>query len=268
LNLVCFVAPPATTPDSATATNLHRKCRIASRARNFYPARVKHSGKAALAALKLVGLALAALLALLAAAYLGMVIGTFVLHYLTWVLISLWALFAGFTLYFFRDPDPMVPTGQNLVIAPGHGKVDVIDTTTEPDFIGGECRRVSIFLSVFNVHVQNAPVTGRVGFFRNTPGQYLNAMKTDSAKFNENVLIGIDASEPAGEKIGVRLIAGLIARRIVPWVAQNDSVQRGERVSLIQFGSRVDVYLPLRAKIRVNLGDKVVGGETVIASFD
>ena len=229
---------------------------------------MKHSGKAVLAGLKLAGLSAAAVLALLAAAFLGMVIGAFVLHYLTWVLISLWALFTGFTLYFFRDPDPLTPTGKDLVIAPGHGKVDVIDTTTEPEFMGGECRRVSIFLSVLDVHVQNAPVTGRVGFFRHTPGQYLNAMRTDSAKFNENVLIGLDASEPPGEKIGVRLIAGLIARRIVPWVAQNDAVQRGERISLIQFGSRVDVYLPLRAKIRVQLGDKVKGGETVIASFD
>jgi phosphatidylserine decarboxylase len=162
----------------------------------------------------------------------------------------------------------MTPTGKDLVIAPGHGKVDVIDTAAEPDFIGGECRRVSIFLSVFDVHVQNAPVTGRVALFKHTPGQYLNAMKTDSAKFNENVLIGIDTLEPGGEKIGVRLIAGLIARRIVPWVAQGDSIQRGERIGLIQFGSRVDVYLPLRAKINVRLGDRVIGGETVIAAFD
>ena len=253
---------------------------------------MKHSGKAALAALRLIGLAFAILLTLLAATFLGGIIGSFVaprllgmpggldmvslskiigdflLNYLAWALVGLWALFAVFTVYFFRDPDPMVPAGPNLVLAPGHGKVDVIDTTTEPDFIGGECRRVSIFLSVFDVHVQNAPVTGRVGFFRHTPGQYLNAMKTDSARFNENVLIGLDASEPPGEKIGVRLIAGLIARRIVPWVAQNDTVQRGDRISLIQFGSRVDIYLPLRAKIRVQLGDKVKGGETVIASFD
>jgi phosphatidylserine decarboxylase len=229
---------------------------------------VKHSGKAALAGMKLVGLALATLAAVLLAAWLGQVIGGFVLEYLTWPLIGLGILFAAFTLYFFRDPDPLTPTGKDLVISPGHGKVDVIDTTTEPAYIGGECRRVSIFLSVFDVHVQNAPVTGRVALLRHTPGQYLNAMKTDSAKFNENVLIGLDASEPPGEKIGVRLIAGLIARRIVPWVAQGDAVQRGERISLIQFGSRVEVYLPLRAKIRVNLGEKVKGGETVIASFD
>ena len=229
---------------------------------------MKHSGKAALAALRLIGFAGAGVLALLAGAWLAKHIGSFVLQYLTWALVGLWALFTGFTVYFFRDPDPMVPTGPNLVIAPGHGKVDVIDMTTELEFMGGECRRISIFLSVIDIHVQNAPVTGRVAHFKHTPGQYLNAMKTDSAKFNENVLIGLVASEPSGEKIGVRLIAGLIARRIVPWVAQNDAVQRGDRISLIQFGSRVDVYLPLRAKIRVKLGDKVKGGETVIASFD
>lgn len=229
---------------------------------------MKHSGKAALAALKLIGIAAAALVAIFAAALIGKYVGTFILEYLTWILISLWVLFALFTFYFFRDPDAMTPTGKDLVVSPGHGKVDVIDTTTENEFMSGECRRVSIFLSVFNIHVQNSPVTGKISHFRHMPGQYLNAMRSDCAQFNENVYIGIDSLEPRGEKIGVRLIAGLIARRIVPWVYQNDGVQRGERISLIQFGSRVDVYLPMRAKIKVNLGDKVVGGETVIASFD
>lgn len=246
---------------------------------------MKHSGKAALAALRLIGLSGAAVLALLAAAFLGRIIAfvafrLFRLPFgldvafqgmpdcLIWVLISLWVLFTLFTFYFFRDPNPMVPTGPDLVIAPGHGKVDVIDVTTETEFMGGECQRISIFLSVIDVHVQCAPVTGRIALFKHTPGQYLSAMKTDSARFNENVLIGLDATEPPGEKIGVRLIAGLIARRIVPWINQNDIVQRGERISLIQFGSRVEVYLPRRAKIKVNPGDKVIGGETVIASFD
>jgi phosphatidylserine decarboxylase len=228
---------------------------------------VKHSGKAALAAMKMIGWSGAAVVVLLVVAFLAKIIGAFVLG-LAGVLVVLWVLLAVFTFYFFRDPDPMTPAGPNLVIAPGHGKVDAIDTTTEPDFIGGECQRISIFLSVFDIHVQNAPVTGRVAYFKHTPGQYLNAMSADSAKFNENVLIGIDSVEPRGEKIGVRLIAGLIARRIVPWISQNDAVHRGERISLIQFGSRVDVYLSRNAKIKVNLGDKVVGGETVIASFD
>jgi len=228
---------------------------------------VKHSEKAALAALRLIGLAGAAVIALLVGALLARFVGAFVLHYLKWVLVAVWVLFTAFTFYFFRDPNPMVPAGPDLVIAPGHGKVDVIDTTTETEFMGGECQRISIFLSVIDVHVQCAPVTGRIAFFRHTPGQYLNAMKTDSARFNENVLIGLDVTEPRGEKVVARLIAGLIARRIVPWISQNDTVQRGERISLIQFGSRVEVYLPRRAKIKVNLGDKVIGGETVIAAF-
>jgi len=228
---------------------------------------VKHSGKAALAALKLIGIAAAAVAVLLVVSFLGKVIGGFILEFYA-VLIGFWLVFTLFTFRFFRDPDPMVPTGKDLVVAPGHGKVDVIDTTTENEFMGGECRRVSIFLSVFDIHVQNSPVTGRIAFFKHTIGQYLNAMRSDCAQFNENVYIGIDSVEPRGEKIGVRLIAGLIARRIVPWVGQGDAVQRGERISLIQFGSRVDVYLPMRAKVKVNLGDKVIGGETVLAAFD
>ena len=228
---------------------------------------MKHSGKASLAALKLIGLSGTAVLVLLVVAFLGKIIGAFVLG-LAGVLLALWALFVVFTFYFFRDPEANTPTAPKLVIAPGHGKVDTIDTTSEPDFMGGECQRVSIFLSVFDVHVQNAPVTGRVAFFKHSPGQYLNAMRADCSKFNENVLIGIDSVEPRGEKIGVRLIAGLIARRIVPFVAQNDTFQRGERISLIQFGSRADVYLPKHAKIKVKLGDRVVGGETILAAFD
>ena len=209
----------------------------------------------------------AAVVALLVAAFLGKIIGGLILG-AAGVLAGLWVVFVLFTFYFFRDPDPLVPAGANLVIAPGHGKVDAVDTTTETEFIGGECQRISIFLSVIDVHVQNAPVTGRIAFFKHTPGQYLNALNADSAKFNENVLIGLEAVEPLGEKVGVRLIAGLIARRIVPWVQENDAVQRGERISLIQFGSRVDVYLSRNAKIKVKLGDKVVGGETVLAQFE
>ncbi len=227
---------------------------------------MKHSGKAARSALKLIGLSGAAVLVLIAVAFVAKFIGSVVIG-LAGVLFLVWALFVLFTFYFFRDPDPAVPTGKNLVLAPGHGKVDTIDTTSEPEFLGGECQRISIFLSVFDVHVQNSPLTGRVAFFKHSPGQYLNAMRADSAKFNENVLIGIEAGEPMGEKIGVRLIAGLIARRIVPWVAQNDLVQRGERISLIQFGSRVDVYLPRSAKIKVQLGDRVVGGESILAEL-
>ena len=179
---------------------------------------------------------------------------------ITPVLIVVWVLFAIFTLYFFRDPNPRVPAGANLVLAPAHGKVDVIGTTTEPEFMGGECQRISIFLSVIDVHVQNAPVSGKVAWFKYTTGQFLNALKAESAIYNENVLLGFEASEPRGQKVGVRLIAGVIARRIVPFVQQGDEVARGDRISLIQFGSRADVYLPRNAKIKVKVDDRVVGG--------
>jgi len=120
---------------------------------------------------------------------------------------------------------------------------------------------------VFDVHVQNAPCAGRIVFFKHKDGQYLNAMRADCADFNENVLIGIESAEPAGEKVGVRLIAGLIARRIVPWVEKNDTILRGERISLIQFGSRVNVYLPKSATIKTKLGDRVAGGESILAEL-
>ncbi len=122
-----------------------------------------------------------------------------------------------------------------------------------------------MFLSVIDVHVQNAPVGGRVMFLKYTEGQFMNAMRTECATHNENVLLGFETTQPPGQKIGVRLIAGVIARRIVPFVQTGEDVARGERISLIQFGSRADVYLPLNAKLQVTLGDNVVGGETVLA---
>src|SRR5205814_8854806 len=133
----------------------------------------------------------------------------------------------------------------SVVLALGHGKVDVIDTITEPLFMGGECRRISIFLSVIDIHVQNAPVSGKVAFFKYCAGQFLSALKTECATKNENVLLGFEASDPPGHRVGVRLIAGVLARRIVPFLDQGDEVARGDRISLIQFGSRAELYLPL-----------------------
>jgi phosphatidylserine decarboxylase len=228
---------------------------------------MKHSGKARKAAFKMLLITLILVLLIPVGSFVATVI-TVSAFALSGFLIAFWFLFALFTLYFFRDPTPLVPAGASLVVSPGHGRVDVIDTTTEPQFMGGECRRISIFLSVLDVHVQNAPVGGKVAHFKYTEGQFLNAMKTESAKHNENVLIGFEAAEPRGVKVGVRLIAGVIARRIVPWVAQGDEVARGDRISLIQFGSRVDVYLPAAASIKVSLGDRVVGGQTVLAVFE
>ena len=184
------------------------------------------------------------------------------------MLVVVWVLFAAFTVFFFRDPTPRVPAGANLVLSPAHAKVDVIDRTTEPEFMGGECQRVSMFLSVLDVHVQNAPVGGTVALVKYTMGQFINALKSESATHNENVLLGFAASEPRGQKVAVRLIAGAIARRIVTFVQPGDEVARGERISLIQFGSRADVYLPANARITVRLNEHLVGGETVLAIFE
>jgi phosphatidylserine decarboxylase len=181
---------------------------------------------------------------------------------------ALWLIFAVFTLYFFRDPNARPPTGPGLVLSTGHGKVDAIDTVNEPKFMGGECQRVSVFLSIFDIHVQNAPVAGKVVYLQYTEGEFLNALRAESAEHNENVLLGFEASDPAGQKVGVRLIAGVIARRIVPYVKVGDEVARGERISHIQFGSRADIYLPAGAKVKVKLGDHVKGGETVVAAFE
>jgi phosphatidylserine decarboxylase len=224
---------------------------------------MKHSGKAAWASLKMVIWPLAVMVVALVATL--RVSETSPVFPIAFSLAVLAALVVLFILYFFRDPEARVPDAPKIVLSPGHGKVDVIDETDELAFMGGRCKRISMFLSVVDVHVQNVPVSGTVKYLKHTPGKFLNAMGADCAAVNENVLIGFESSECAGQKIGARLIAGLIARRIIPWVVDGETVTRGERMSLIQFGSRVDVYLPLNATIKVALGDRVVGGESILA---
>jgi len=179
---------------------------------------------------------------------------------------AIWTLFSVFTLYFFRDPTAQVPTAPGAIVAPAHGLVDCVEETTESEFLGGPCRRISIFLSVFDVHVQNAPVAGKIAFLKHQPGQFLSALKTESARCNENMLIGIESGERPGERVAVRQIAGLIARRIVTWVNVGESVARGQRLGLIQYGSRCDLYLPLAAQLTVGPGNRVIGGETIVAT--
>ena len=181
------------------------------------------------------------------------------------VVAGIWLLFSVFTLYFFRDPTAHVPTAPEAVVAPAHGLVDCVEETTEPEFLGGPCRRISIFLSVFDVHVQNVPVTGKIAFLKHQPGQFLSALKTESARCNENTLIGIESGERPGERVAVRQIAGLIARRIVTWLNVGDAVARGQRLGLIQYGSRCDLYLPPHFQVVVRPGDRVKGEETIVA---
>jgi phosphatidylserine decarboxylase len=223
---------------------------------------MKHAGKARQAGLKVVVSSLVIVLSMI-------VIWSFLagrlLNAVALALAGIWIVFLVFSLSFFRDPEPAVPSSAGIFVSPGHGTVDLIDETVEKVFMGGRCRRISMFLSVFNVHVQNSPLSGRVTYLKHCRGQFRNAMRNDCGSYNENVYIGIESSEAPGERVGVRLIAGLVARRIVPWVQEGDQIAKGERISLIQFGSRVDLYLPLNTQIQVKLGDKVKGGETVVA---
>ena len=129
------------------------------------------------------------------------------------------------------------------------------------------CKRISIFLSVFDVHVQRAPVTGKLVYHKYTEGEFISATRADCGTHNENALLGFIPAEHPEQKVGLRLIAGLIARRINVWAVAGEMVNRSERISLIQFGSRCDIYLPLSSKIQVKLGDRVKVGETVIASL-
>jgi phosphatidylserine decarboxylase len=223
---------------------------------------MKHAGKARRAGLKIIVLSLVIVVVMIAVS--AVVTGR-VLNVGAFAVAAVWLVFLFFSLSFFRDPEPKVPAEAGAIVSPAHGTVDVIEETTEKTFMGGACRRISIFLSVFDVHVQNAPVAGRVGYLKHCPGKFVNAMRRESGMCNENVLMGLESIEAPGERVGVRLIAGLLARRIVPWVALGDVTAKGERTSLIQFGSRVDLYLPVSARVTVQLGAKVKGGETVVA---
>jgi phosphatidylserine decarboxylase len=180
----------------------------------------------------------------------------------------LWLLAFGFTLitlwiaFFFRDPERHGERGARLVIAPADGRVlDVVDVD-EPTFIGGRARRVSIFMNVFNVHVNRYPLSGVVRYVHYNPGKFLHAASDKSSLENEQMSVGIDAD---GNRVLIRQIAGLIARRIVTYSRLEDRAVQGERMGLIRFGSRVDVFLPLTATIDARAGDRTTAGVTVIA---
>lgn len=227
---------------------------------------MKHSGKPFKAALRIIFWTLVLLVALFAAGKLATLLGSAVIA-VSSTIITLWLLFVLFTLYFFRDPEPILPSDPKAVVAPGQGKVDLIDETNEEEFMGGRCKRVSIFLSVFDVHVQRAPVSGKMVYHKYTEGEFLSATRTDCGTHNENALLGFVTLGNDNQKIGLRLIAGLIARRINVWATAGEDVVRGERISLIQFGSRTDIYLPMDSTIQVKLGDRVKVGESVIATL-
>jgi phosphatidylserine decarboxylase len=203
-------------------------------------------------------------------------LGTAIFAALTWaavavagpwttVLASLLTLLAAFVFYFFRDPERELPSAEGGVIAPGDGKIIDIREVDEPSFVKGVCRRITIFLSVFNVHVQRAPVSGDVAHREYRSGEYAVAWHPKASEKNEQSSLGLIAR---GHRVLVRQIAGLIARRIVTYPEQGEHVERGERIGLIRFGSRVDLFIPLAWSLDCAVGDKVAGGSTVLAWID
>lgn len=172
----------------------------------------------------------------------------------------LWAL-AMFSVTFFRDPERRIPEGENLILSPADGKIVRIAEVDEPEFFQGKAKVVCIFMSPFNCHINRSPVSGQVRYSKYNPGRFDVAWRDKASELNEQHTIGLQTS---WGKVLVRQIAGYLARRIICRAEVDDVLQRGQRFGLIQFGSRVDVFLPMDAAIHVHMDQHVKGGLSVI----
>ena len=177
-------------------------------------------------------------------------------------LVVLSALLVFFCINFFRDPDRPVPPGDDVVVAAADGVVADIVEIEESEVLQTRCQRVGIFLSVFDVHVNKAPIAGRITYQKHHPGIFLDARNPECSIKNEALTWAVQGAKAT---LVIRQITGAIARRIVPWSAIGDEVPKGFRFGMIRFGSRTEVYLPLTATIEVKVGDHVRGAESIIA---
>jgi phosphatidylserine decarboxylase len=166
-----------------------------------------------------------------------------------------------FVLFFFRDPERVVPGGKGVVVSPADGRVIVVKDIYEPDYLKQDVKQISIFLSVFNVHVNRVPSAGTVEVVKYNPGKFLVASVDKASTDNEQTAMMISDGK---NKILVKQIAGLIARRIVCYARPGDTVKAGERYGLIRFGSRVDLFLPRTAEVKVKVGDRIKGGRDIV----
>lgn len=167
-----------------------------------------------------------------------------------------------YALYFFRDPDRVAPADPLAVVAPADGVVVEIVEKAETEVVNGMMRRVAIFLSIFDVHTNRAPIDAEVTYRQHYPGKFLDARNPECSMLNESQTWGF---RRAGTTLVVRQITGAIARRIVGWSRVGDRVAKGERFGMIRFGSRTEIYLPLDSEVTVQTGDRVKGGETIVA---
>ncbi len=181
---------------------------------------------------------------------------------LLWTVAILITVFAICVIGFFRDPERDGPSGSHLVLAPADGKVIEISTVDEPSYLHGRALKISVFLSLLDVHVNRYPVSGAVELRQYDQGRFEPAWRRSASTSNERSSTGIDA---LGVPVLIRQVAGLAAKRIVTYAKVGDQVQQGERMGLIRFGSRVDVYLPVTAAADVRVGERAVGGVTILA---
>jgi phosphatidylserine decarboxylase len=181
-----------------------------------------------------------------------------------WLAAFVLLLLALWVAYFFRDPERTGERGGSLVVSPADGKLIMITEVDEPNFVKGRAVRLSIFMNVFNVHVNRYPVDGVVSYVHYNKGKFLNAAAEKSSLENEQMSVGIETGR---QRILVRQIAGLIARRIVTYSKPGDAARQGERMGIIRFGSRVDVFIPTSSNVRAKLGDITTAGVTVLAEL-
>lgn len=185
-------------------------------------------------------------------------------------LVPLLLLLAGLTffcLWFFREPERIPPADPAIAVSPADGTVTLVDEVEEEQFFKRRMKRVSVFLSVFDVHVNRTPIAGEVLFTEGRGGLYLDARNPEASVLNESLFWVFGSQDQLEKAVAVKQITGAIARRIVPWAQLGESMARGERFGMIRFGSRTDLYLPLDAEVLVAPGQKVKGGETAIAKM-
>ncbi|MCL2742155.1 MAG: phosphatidylserine decarboxylase family protein [Oscillospiraceae bacterium] len=185
--------------------------------------------------------------------------------YVFWPIGVALALLAAFVLAFFRNPRRVAPKEGKAFVSPADGKVMGVETVDGEDFVGDGATRVSIFLSVFNVHVNRVPVAGVVRHVGYRKGRFLPAYRKDASNFNERGTIHVEGDD--GFRVVVHQVTGLIARRVVRWVKEGDRLERGERFGLIRFGSCTEVIVPAGASVCVKPGDKVKGAKTVLGRY-
>lgn len=181
-----------------------------------------------------------------------------------WLLAFVLTVLVIWVAYFFRDPERTGPRGRDLVISPADGRVIEVVEVDEPAFLQGRAIRISVFMNVFNVHVNRYPVSGRVAYVHYNPGKFLNAAAEKASLDNEQMSIGVQTER---HRVLFRQIAGLIARRIVTYSRVGDDAEQGERMGIIRFGSRVDVFVPVGSTIRAQVGDRPLAGVTVLAEL-